>query len=67
MNHLIYGADRTTHIKIVAVALVASIGFTGLAVSARIYNTGAVDSRLSQIENVPTVNPLAWLRNKPQC
>lgn len=70
MNHSIYGADRPTHLKIVVVALLASVGLTGLAVSARIYSSGAVYSRLerlSKIENVPTEHPLAWLTNKPLC
>ena len=33
MNHSIHSADRATHLKIVAVALVA--GIAGLAISAR--------------------------------
>jgi hypothetical protein len=35
MNHSIYSADRTTHIKIVVVALVAGIAVAGLGISAR--------------------------------
>jgi hypothetical protein len=35
MNHSVYSADRTTHLKIVVVALVVSIAVVGLAVSAR--------------------------------
>jgi hypothetical protein len=35
MNHSIYSADRTTHLKIVVVALVAGIGVAGLGISAR--------------------------------
>ncbi len=35
MNHSIYSADRTTHLKIVVVALVAGIAVAGLAISAR--------------------------------
>ena len=30
MNHSIYSADRTTHLKIVVVALVAGIAVAGL-------------------------------------
>jgi cytochrome b subunit of formate dehydrogenase len=33
MNHSIYSADRTTHLKIVVVALVAGIAITGLGLS----------------------------------
>ena len=35
MNHSIYSADRTTHLKIVVVALVAGIAMAGLGISAR--------------------------------
>jgi hypothetical protein len=35
MNHSIYSADRSTHIKIVLVALVAGIAVAGLGISAR--------------------------------
>ncbi len=35
MNHSIYSADRTTHIKIVVVALVAGIAVAGFGISAR--------------------------------
>jgi len=39
MNHSIYSADRTTHMKIVVAALAASIGIAGLAIAVRV-NTG---------------------------
>jgi hypothetical protein len=35
MNHSIYSADRTTHLKIVVIALVAGIAGVGLGLSAR--------------------------------
>jgi hypothetical protein len=35
MNHSIYSADRSTHLKIVVVALVAGIAVAGLGISAR--------------------------------
>jgi hypothetical protein len=35
MNHSIYSADRTTHLKIVVVALVAGIALAGFGISAR--------------------------------
>jgi hypothetical protein len=38
MNHSIYSADRSTHLKIVVVALVAGIVVVGLSVSARNYS-----------------------------
>ena len=35
MNHSIYSADRTTHLKIVVVALVAGILVAGFGISTR--------------------------------
>jgi hypothetical protein len=35
MNHSIYSADRTTHLKIVVLALVAGIAVAGFSISAR--------------------------------
>jgi hypothetical protein len=35
MNHSIYSADRSTHLKVVVVALVAGIVVAGLGISAR--------------------------------
>jgi hypothetical protein len=34
MSYSIYGADRSTHLKIVVIALVASIGMAGFGISA---------------------------------
>jgi hypothetical protein len=39
MNHSIYSADRSTHLKIVVVALVAGIVVAGLGISARTYSS----------------------------
>jgi hypothetical protein len=39
MNHSIYSADRTTHLKIVVVALVAGIAVAVFGVSARVNNS----------------------------
>jgi hypothetical protein len=38
MNHSIYSADRSTHLKIVVMALIAGIAVAGLSISAR-YNS----------------------------
>ena len=35
MNHSIYSADRSTHLKIVVVALVAGIAVAGFGISTR--------------------------------
>jgi hypothetical protein len=36
MNHSFYGADRTTHLKIVVVALAAGIALAALATLSRV-------------------------------
>jgi hypothetical protein len=36
MNYSIYSADRTTHLKIVVVALVTGISIAGLCLSSRV-------------------------------
>ena len=35
MNHSIYSADRSTHLKIVVVVLIAGIAVAGFSISAR--------------------------------
>ena len=40
MNHSIYSADRTTHLKIVVVALVAGIAVAGFGILARSTDDG---------------------------
>ena len=51
MNHSIYSADRTTHLKIVVVALVAAIAVAGFGISAR--NTS--DEGLTQTASNPVM------------
>jgi hypothetical protein len=41
MNHSLVTADRTTHLKIVAVSLVAAIAVILVGITARIADTGA--------------------------
>ncbi len=36
MNHSMYSADQMTHLKIVAIALVAGIGVAGFGIATRI-------------------------------
>ena len=55
MNHSIYSADRTTHLKIVAVALVAAIAVLGLVTAShrrfrqpRLVSTAAAHSQSRQ-------------------
>jgi len=46
MNHSIYSADRSTHLKIVIVALVAGIAVAGFGISAR---THSDDTQIAHI------------------
>jgi hypothetical protein len=41
MNHSIYSADRSTHLKIVALALVAGVAVAGFGISARSGSDGS--------------------------
>lgn len=56
MNHSIYSADRTTHLKIVAVALVAGIAVAGLGISARL---GADDGYTQTAKVIKAGKPMA--------
>lgn len=49
MNHSIYSADRTTHLKIVVVALVAGIIVAGVGVSARIGYDGSSTTQTAKV------------------
>ena len=46
MNHSIHSADRSTHLKIVVVALVAGIAVAGIGISAR---TTSPDAQTAQV------------------
>jgi hypothetical protein len=56
MNHSIYSADRTTHLKIVVVALVAGIAVAGLGISAR---TGSDDGYAQSARAIKAGAPVA--------
>jgi hypothetical protein len=46
MNHSLVTADRTTHLKIVAVSLVAAIAVILVGITARITDTGSASASL---------------------
>lgn len=46
MNHSLVTADRTTHLKIVAVSLVAAIAVILVGVTARLTDTDATGNRI---------------------
>ena len=58
MTHSVYSADRTTHLKIVAVALVAGIGIAGFGIAVRINS----DEGYSQTAHV--IKTQARIQNK---
>ncbi len=51
MNCSVYSADRTTHLRIIAVALVFSIMIVGLAVSARVSAIGSMQASEHPVRN----------------
>ena len=46
MNHSLVTADRSTHLKIVAVSLVAAIAVILVGVTARVTDTGTASAKL---------------------
>ena len=46
MNHSIYSADRTTHLKIVVLALVAGIMVAGFGISAHTFSNDTQTARV---------------------
>ncbi|MBA7472489.1 hypothetical protein ES707_07816 [subsurface metagenome] len=56
MNHSIYSADRTTHLKIVVLALVAAIAVAGFGISSR---NVASDDGVQTARVIKTGKPVA--------
>ena len=56
MNHSIYSADRTTHLKVVIVALIAGILVAGFGISMR--NSNSSDEGLTQTARVLKAEPV---------
>jgi hypothetical protein len=46
MNSSLWSADRTTHLKIVAVSLIAAIAVLAVGINARIAETSSVADRI---------------------
>lgn len=47
MNNSFYGADRTTHLKIVVVALLAATAFAGISTVAHLHADSAGSARIA--------------------
>ena len=56
MNHSIYSADRSTHLKIVVVALIAGIAVAGFGISAR---TGSDEDYTQTARVIKAGKPMA--------
>ena len=59
MNHSLVTADRTTHLKIVAVSLVAAIAVILVGITARVSETGASANLQAHGPIVKAVKPTA--------
>jgi hypothetical protein len=46
MNHSLHSADRGTHLKVVAVALVAAIAVIAVGISARVSDSTSATARM---------------------
>lgn len=57
MNHSFYSADRTTHLKIVVVALVAATMIAGLGITARV-NGGDSYAQTDRIQVIKAGQPM---------
>lgn len=57
MNHSFYSADRTTHLKIVVVALVAATAIAGLSITARV-QSGDDYAQAEQIQVIKAGKPM---------
>jgi len=55
MNHSIHNADRTTHLKIVVVALIAATMVAGVGVAARVSGHDAGDGVRRIEASAPTI------------
>jgi hypothetical protein len=57
MNHSFYSADRATHLKIVAVALLAATAVAGIGISARV-NTGDQYAQTERVQIIKAGKPV---------
>jgi hypothetical protein len=63
MNHSIYSVDRTTHLKIVAVALVAAIAVIGLVMASHVASNAASASTETLVKaGKPIVTSSSYLQ-----
>ena len=64
MNNTFYDADRTTHLKIVVVALFAAIAIVGIGISARVTaNDGMTQTARASGPALKATKPVVWTSN----
>ena len=57
MNHSFYSADRSTHLKIVVVALLAATAVAGIGISARV-NSGDSFAEAQRVQIIKAGKPV---------
>ena len=57
MNHSIHSADRSTHLKIVVVALVAATAVAGVTITARV-NAGDTYAQTDKVQIIKAGKPV---------
>ena len=57
MNHSFYSADRTTHLKIVVLALVAATAVAGIGITARV-NGGDTYAQAERVHVIKAGKPM---------
>ena len=57
MNHSFYSADRSTHLKIVVVALLAATAVAGIGITARV-NTGDTYAQVERAQIIKAGKPV---------
>ena len=57
MNHSFYSADRTTHLKIVVLALIAATAVAGIGITARV-NAGDNFAQADRVQVVKAGKPV---------
>jgi hypothetical protein len=60
MNHSMYSADRTTHIKIVVLALLCATVVAAVSIFARVSEDHAQITKATQLVTVSGHSPAIW-------
>ncbi len=63
MNHSLLTADRSTHLKIVVIALVAAIAVVAVGVTARVNEPGTATARIQDGPVVKAGKPATYTKS----